>query len=138
MSIACVFSRGYASYATSATSYAIEASLSYQPFIDDQTFQVLTGANQEGPYWTIPFGTLMDALTRPDVTVEESNGPAITATEASVVMMLPSNGEFVAITFDTAQVCDFVDEVVSTPFAVWENGHSFNGVIDRGEMPCIA
>lgn len=126
-----------AAFATRGANYPIHAALGYQPFVDDNTFQLFTGENLEGPYWTLPLPLLQRALANPDVTVEENN-LTITASELGVVMMVPLNGEFAVITFDVRQICEFTLAVTSTPFALWEDGRFVTGVIDMGEMPLVA
>lgn len=125
-----------AAFATSGDAYPIYATLGFQPFVDDNAFQLFTGENLEGPQWTIPLSLLTRALESPDATVEE-HGITVTATELSVVMMVPLNGEFAVITLDTIQICEFVLTISGTPFASWGDGRSIVGVIDEGEMPCF-
>ncbi len=126
-----------AAFATSGETYSICATLGYQPFVDDTTFQLFTGEDLEGPFWALPLPLLIRALANPDAVVEEG-GITITATELGIVMMIPMDREFAAITLDTSHVCEFTLAVTSTPFATWNDGRSFAGAIDEGEMPCFA
>jgi len=137
LSIASVSTSGTAFFSTSTTSYAIDASLVYMPFIDESTVQLLTGATQDGPSWTIELRTLIYALNHADTEVSERD-ITITATGQSVVIMLPFNGEFAFIQLDALQIRDFVVTSTSTPFATWGDGRTFAGMIDEGEMPCFA
>jgi len=130
------FTRTVATFATSRESYQIDATLAYQPFIDDRTFQLLTGAFLEGPCWIISMDTLTNALAHPDVDVPEGD-ITVTATSQSIVMTLPLNGEFAFIQLHVTLAREFVAMTKSTPFATWGDGRAFAGTIDEGEMPCF-
>lgn len=127
-----------AAFATSDAAYQVYATLGFQPFVDDNAFQLFTGENLEGPQWSLPLPLLMRALANPDVAVEEDGSITITATELNVVMMVPIGGEFAVITLDTRWICEFTLAVSGTPFASWGDGRSIVGTIDKGEMPCFA
>lgn len=136
MSIASVSTPGTSPFSTSGTSYVIYTTLVYMPFIDEDAFQLLAGATQDDPCWTIPLSALKQALTHPEVEVSEG-GVAITAFDQSVMVMLPFNETFAFITLAITQVNDFIAKIASTPFAAWLDGHSVAGVIDEGKMPCF-
>lgn len=136
MSIASIFAPGTSPFSTSGISYEIYTTLVYMPFIDEDTFQLLTGATQNDPCWTIPLSALKQALRHPEAEVSEGH-ITITAFAQNVTVMLPFNETFAFITLAIAQVCDFIAKIASTPFAAWHDGHSVAGVIDVGQMPCF-
>lgn len=136
MSIASVSAPGVSPFSTGDMSYVIRTTLVYMPFIDEDTFQLLTGATQNDPCWTIPLSALEQALRHPEVEVSE-RGVAITAFDQSVMVALPFRETFAFITLAIAQVRDFTSKIASTPFAAWLDGHSVVGVIDEGRMPCL-
>lgn len=117
-------------------SYVIHTTLVYMPFIDEDTFQLLTGATQNDPCWTIPLSALEQALKHPGVEASERD-VAITAFDQSVTVVLPFRETFAFITLAITQVRDFITKIASTPFAAWLDGHSVAGVIDEGRMPCF-
>lgn len=131
MSTASVYISGAVPFSTGTVSDVIQATLIYMPFIDEDTFQLLTGAGADDPYWTISRESLSRALNHWDTEVNEGD-ITITATGPSVVMILPLNGEFAFIRFDAEQMRNFAISMAGTPFVIWEDGRSVRGVI----VPC--